>query len=236
MAHLWREEEGLSPVAHTSRKILAWGCWAVAGKSEACSSIFPLIRHKVCRWDELFRKGQPNTASSESRNWSHLFFTLKKGPFIHNPFGLFALQKKLSKQKEKNKDWRESAWSPFAMCLTVFHSLFCSYFYQSHRGRWPTSCPLTFNSFPAVKRQCKHAHVHFHTRTCAEEEPRLPRVNWGRGLTKKPWREVKVLRLRDKSYFSSASSDTLQCQWLTWETRENREKSVSRLVAHLLPF
>lgn len=77
------------------------------------------------------------------------------------------------------------------MCLTVFLSLFFSYFYQSNWGRWPTSCPLTFNSFPAVKRQCKHAHIHFHTRTCAEEEPRLPRVNWGRGLTKSPggkWR------------------------------------------------
>lgn len=53
----------------------------------------------------------------------------------------------------------------------------------------------------------------------------MPRVNWGRGLTKKPWREVKVLRLRDKSYFSSASGDALQCQHLASETGENSERN-----------
>lgn len=114
MAHLWREEEGLSPVAHTGREILAWGCWAVAGISEACSSIFPLIRHKVCRWDELFRKGQPNTASSESRNWSHLFFTFKKEAIQSQLIlPLCSLKSKKTKQKKvktkgENKDWHKS--------------------------------------------------------------------------------------------------------------------------------
>lgn len=74
-------------------------------------------------------------------------------------------------------------------------------------GQLPALWPSTVS--PAVRRQCKPTHTHFHTHTYTEEEPRLPRVNWGRGLAKRPWREAKVLRLGDKSYFSSAKPDRL---------------------------
>lgn len=46
-------------------------------------------------------------------------------------------------------------------------------------------------------------HTHFHRHTYTEEEPRLPWVNWGRGLAKSPGGKRKVLRLRAESYFSA---------------------------------
>lgn len=55
--------------------------------------------------------------------------------------------------------------------------------------------PFNLQQFPSSRR----------TRT-REEEPRLPWVNWARGLTKKHWREMKVFWM---SYFSSAKADGL---------------------------
>lgn len=56
--------------------------------------------------------------------------------------------------------------------------------------------PFNLQQFPCSRRT--------HTQ---EEEPRLPWVNWGRGLAKRQWREVKVFW---KSHFSGAKAAELK--------------------------
>lgn len=56
--------------------------------------------------------------------------------------------------------------------------------------------PFNLQKFPCSRRTCTQ-----------EEEPMLPWVNWGRGLAKRQWREVKVFR---KTHFSGAKAAGLK--------------------------
>lgn len=80
--------------------------------------------------------------------------------------------------------------------LPRYHiSPLCSILLLAQQRQVANFLPFNLQQFPCSRRT--------HTR---EEEPRLPWVNWARGLAKRHWWEVKVFWM---SYFSSAKADGL---------------------------
>lgn len=95
--------------------------------------------------------------------------------------------------------------------------------------------PFNLQQFPCGRRT--------HTQ---EEEPMLPWVNWGRGLAKRQWREVKVFwkthfssakaaGLKDGTSFASAFTSSHEQQGIKTVFSPCWKESASWAVTHFLP-
>lgn len=96
------------------------------------------------------------------------------------------------------KEYTHTSVCVLGLChVSCYHELsLLNCFYQYDRGRWPTSCPLTFNSFPTVRRQYKHTIVNAHSHSQR------------RSLSCPGWTGAEVLQNDSEGKWRSFDSET----------------------------